>query len=65
MTKRVRKAIFSVTGYGTRFLPAMNSMSKELMPIVEKHLIQYAAEKELRASIDTLIFLTRRHKRAI
>lgn len=65
MTKTVRKAVFPVAGFGTRFLPATKSMPKELMPIVDKPLIQYAAEEAVRAGIDTLIFVTGRHKRAI
>lgn len=63
--KKVRKAVFPVAGYGTRFLPATKSMPKELMPIIDKPLIQYAAEEAVRAGIDTLIFVTGRHKRAI
>ena len=62
---RVRKAVFPVAGFGTRFLPATKSMPKELMPVVDKPLIQYAAEEAVRAGIDTLIFVTGRHKRAI
>ena len=65
MTKTVRKAVFPVAGFGTRFLPATKSMPKELMPVVDKPLIQYAAEEAVRAGIDTLIFVTGRHKRAI
>lgn len=65
MSKRVRKAVFPVAGFGTRFLPATKSMPKELMPVVDKPLIQYAAEEAVRAGIDTLIFVTGRNKRAI
>lgn len=65
LIKRVRKAVFPVAGFGTRFLPATKSMPKELMPIIDKPLIQYAAEEAVRAGIDTLIFVTGRHKRAI
>lgn len=54
-----------MAGFGTRFLPATKSMPKELMPLVDKPLIQYAAEEAVRAGIDTLIFVTGRHKRAI
>lgn len=54
-----------MAGFGTRFLPATKSMPKELMPVVDKPLIQYAAEEAVRAGIDTLIFVTGRHKRAI
>ena len=62
---RVRKAVFPVAGFGTRFLPATKAMPKELLPIVDKPLIQYAAEEAVAAGIDTLIFITGRNKRAI
>lgn len=65
MTQRVRKAVFPVAGFGTRFLPATKAMPKELLPIVDKPLIQYAVEEAIAAGIDTLIFVTGRHKRAI
>ena len=61
----VKKAIFPVAGFGTRFLPATKAMPKELLPIVDKPLIQYAAEEAISAGIDTLIFVTGRNKRAI
>lgn len=63
--KRVKKAVFPVAGLGTRFLPATKAMPKELLPIVDKPLIQYAAEEAVEAGIDTLIFVTGRNKRAI
>jgi UTP--glucose-1-phosphate uridylyltransferase len=63
--QRVRKAVFPVAGFGTRFLPATKAMPKELLPIVDKPLIQYAAEEAIAAGIDTLIFVTGRNKRAI
>jgi UTP--glucose-1-phosphate uridylyltransferase len=63
--KKVRKAVFPVAGFGTRFLPATKAMPKELLPIVDKPLIQYAAEEAVNAGIDTLIFVTGRNKRAI
>lgn len=62
---RIRKAVFPVAGFGTRFLPATKAMPKELLPVVNKPLIQYAAEEAIAAGIDTLIFVTGRHKRAI
>jgi UTP--glucose-1-phosphate uridylyltransferase len=65
MMKPVRKAVFPVAGFGTRFLPATKAMPKELLPIVDKPLIQYAAEEAIAAGIDTLIFVTGRNKRAI
>ncbi len=61
----LRKAVFPVAGFGTRFLPATKAMPKELLPIVDKPLIQYAAEEATAAGIDTLIFVTGRNKRAI
>ena len=64
MTK-IKKAVFPVAGYGTRFLPATKAMPKELLPVVDKPLIQYAAEEAIAAGIDTLIFVTGRNKRAI
>jgi len=63
--KKIRKAVFPVAGFGTRFLPATKAMPKELLPIVDKPLIQYAAEEAVAAGIDTLIFVTGRNKRAI
>jgi len=64
MTK-VRKAVFPVAGFGTRFLPATKAMPKELLPIIDKPLIQYAAEEAVAAGIDTLVFITGRNKRAV
>jgi len=63
--KRIRKAVFPVAGLGTRFLPATKSIPKEMLPIVDKPLIQYAVEEALEAGIDTLIFITSRKKHAI
>ena len=65
MTRKIKKAVFPVAGFGTRFLPATKAMPKELLPIVDKPLIQYAAEEAIAAGIDTLIFVTGRNKRAI
>ncbi len=62
---KVRKAVFPVAGLGTRFLPATKAMPKELLPIIDKPLIQYAVEEAIAAGIDTLIFVTGRNKRAI
>jgi UTP--glucose-1-phosphate uridylyltransferase len=64
-TKRVRKAVFPVAGMGTRFLPATKSIPKEMLPIVDKPLIQYAVEEALEAGIETLIFITSNKKHAI
>jgi UTP--glucose-1-phosphate uridylyltransferase len=65
MKSMVRKAVFPVAGFGTRFLPATKAMPKELLPIIDKPLIQYAAEEAIAAGLDTLIFITGRNKRAI
>ena len=65
MLPKIRKAVFPVAGFGTRFLPATKAMPKELLPIIDKPLIQYAAEEAIAAGIDTLIFITGRNKRAI
>ena len=63
--KNITKAAFSVAGIGSRFLPATKAMPKELLPIVDKPLIQYAVEEAVSAGINTLIFVTGRNKRAI
>ncbi len=63
--KSIRKAVFPVAGMGTRFLPATKANPKEMLPVVDKPLIQYAAEEAVAAGIDTLIFITGRHKRSI
>lgn len=60
----IAKAVFPVAGFGTRFLPATKAMPKELLPIADKPLIQYAAEEAIAAGIDILIFVTGRNKRA-
>ena len=65
MKPKVRKVVFPVAGLGTRFLPATKAMPKELLPIIDKPLIQYAAEEAIAAGLDTLIFITGRNKRAI
>ena len=61
----VRKAVFPVAGLGTRFLPATKAMPKEMLPVVDKPLIQYAVEEAVAAGITDLIFVTGRNKRAI
>lgn len=63
--KPVRKAVFPVAGLGTRFLPATKASPKEMLPIVDKPLIQYAVEEAVAAGITDLIFITGRNKRAI
>ena len=65
MSRKIKKAVFPVAGFGTRFLPATKAMPKELLPIVDKPLIQYAVEEAIAAGIDTLIIVTGRNKRAI
>ncbi|MDA0189095.1 MAG: UTP--glucose-1-phosphate uridylyltransferase GalU [Proteobacteria bacterium] len=64
MTK-VKKAVFPVAGLGTRFLPATKASPKEMLPIVDKPLIQYAVEEAVAAGITDMIFVTGRSKRAI
>jgi UTP--glucose-1-phosphate uridylyltransferase len=65
MTRPVRKAIFPVAGLGTRFLPATKAMPKEMLPVVDKPLIQYAVEEARAAGIEEFIFVTGRGKNAI
>jgi UTP--glucose-1-phosphate uridylyltransferase len=63
--KRVRKCVFPVAGMGSRFLPATKASPKEMMPVVDKPLIQYAVEEAVAAGMTDMIFITGRHKRAI
>lgn len=65
MIKKVRKAVFPVAGMGSRFLPATKASPKEMLPIVDKPLIQYAVEEAIAAGITEMIFVTGRGKRAI
>jgi len=65
MTQKITKAVFPVAGLGTRFLPATKSTAKEMLPIVDKPLVQYAVEEAIAAGIDTMIFVTGRTKNAI
>lgn len=62
---RIRKAVFPVAGLGTRFLPATKVAAKEMLPIIDKPLIQYATEEAIAAGITELIFITGRTKRSI
>ncbi len=62
---RITKAVFPVAGLGTRFLPATKAMPKELLPIIDKPIIQYAVEEAIAAGITDLVFVTGRQKRAI
>jgi UTP--glucose-1-phosphate uridylyltransferase len=63
--KKVRKAVFPVAGLGSRFLPATKAQPKEMLPIVDKPLIQYAVEEAVAAGITEMVFVTGRNKRAI
>ena len=65
MNKVVKKAVFTVAGLGTRFLPATKASPKEMLPVVDKPLIQYAVEEAVAAGIDTMIFITGRNKNSI
>jgi len=62
---RVTKAVFPVAGMGTRFLPVTKASPKEMLPIVDKPLIQYAADEAIGAGVDELVFVTGRNKRSI
>lgn len=62
---RIRKAVFPVAGLGTRFLPATKASAKEMLPIVDKPLIQYAVQEAISAGADELIFITGRSKNSI
>ena len=61
----IRKCLFPVAGYGTRFLPATKSMPKEMLPVVNKPLVQYGVEEAMEAGMSTIGFVTGRGKRAI
>ena len=65
MSRRVRKAVFPVGGMGTRFLPATKAMPKEMLPVVDKPLIQYAVEEAKAAGIEHFIFVTGRGKNTL
>ena len=65
MQKKITRAVFPVAGLGTRFLPATKASPKEMLPIVDKPLIQYAVEEAIAAGITEMIFVTGRNKRAI
>ena len=65
MTPYIRKAVFPVAGLGTRFLPATKTVPKEMLPIVDRPLIQYAVDEAIEAGCDTLVFVTNRYKHAV
>lgn len=62
---RIRTAVFPVAGLGTRFLPATKTVPKEMLPIIDKPLIQYAVDEAVEAGCDTLVFITNRYKHAV
>ncbi len=62
---QIKKVVFPVAGMGTRFLPATKANPKEMLPVVDKPLIQYAAEEAVAAGVETLVFVTGRNKRSI
>ncbi|MBB1060491.1 UTP--glucose-1-phosphate uridylyltransferase GalU [Marilutibacter spongiae] len=63
--RRIRKAVFPVAGLGTRFLPATKTVPKEMLPIIDRPLIQYAVDEAIEAGCDTLVFITNRYKHAV
>ena len=63
--RAVRTAVFPVAGLGTRFLPATKTVPKEMLPIVDRPLIQYAVDEAVQAGCDTLVFITNRYKHAV
>jgi len=65
MSSRIRKAVFPVAGLGTRFLPATKTVPKEMLPVVDKPLIQYAVDEAIEAGCDTLVFVTNRYKHSV
>lgn len=65
VNRPVRKAVFPVAGLGTRFLPATKTVPKEMLPIVDRPLIQYAVDEAIEAGCDTLVFVTNRYKHAV
>ena len=65
MATRIRKAVFPVAGLGTRFLPATKAVPKEMLPVVDRPLIEYAVEEALAAGIEDIMFVTGRGKSAI
>jgi len=65
MTQPLRKVVFPVAGLGTRFLPATKVVAKEMLPVLDRPLIQYAVDEAVDAGADTLVFVTNRYKHAI
>src|SRR5881296_274473 len=62
---KVRKAVIPAAGFGTRFLPATKAMPKEMLPIVDKPIIQYVVEEAVASGIEDIIIVTGSHKRSI
>ncbi len=62
---KIKKAVFPVAGFGTRFLPATKAMPKEMLPVVDKPLVQYAVEEAFEAGIEEIIFVTGKNKVAV
>jgi UTP--glucose-1-phosphate uridylyltransferase len=65
MSKKIRKAVFPAAGLGTRFLPATKSSPKEMLPLVDKPLIQYGVEEAVASGIESILIITGRDKTAI
>src|SRR6202162_4615355 len=65
MSQKIRKAIIPAAGFGTRFLPATKAMPKEMLPIVDKPIIQYVVEEAVASGIEDIIIITGSHKRSI
>ena len=65
MSQRIRKAVIPAAGFGTRFLPATKAMPKEMLPIVDKPIIQYVVEEAVAAGIEDIIIVTGWHKRSV
>ena len=65
MSFRIRKAVFPVAGLGTRFLPATKTVPKEMLPVIDKPLIQYAVDEAVEAGCDTMVFVTNRYKHSV
>lgn len=65
MSQRIRTAVFPVAGLGTRFLPATKTVPKEMLPIIDRPLIQYAVDEAVEAGCETLVFVTNRYKHAV
>ena len=65
MNRTIRKAVFPAAGLGTRFLPATKASPKEMLPLVDKPLIQYSVEEAVAAGIESILIITGRDKSAI